>query len=144
MAIKISEIDKNQVLNIIDHLRENSNSYKSISRIFQVHFETMTTGEDTFKYITRNLSESIKAVVVDCTKDIITSLTIYGNLNLIHADLIYLFGVERLIYNRIEDLTFHFFNEDHSSCVISYFSEGDVRGNFEEKRKISNLTFSPR
>ncbi len=125
MIMNYSFISRDNILEVIDYFKDNRASCEKLTETFNKHVETTSMGADKYKHIIRDLSESIKVVVIDCQKNIITNMTFYGTLSITHYDLVRLFGEERTVYSFHDDITFYFFNESDSDCTVSYFSDGN-------------------
>ena len=102
--------------------------------------------EDAYdKFIIRNVSASILAIIIDCKKGKIKAISFNGFLGIKPKELFTMFGDYREGYSAKDDLYFYFFNENKKvgNFIVSLFEPSHKQINIHESNQaLSNLTLS--
>ncbi len=141
--MEILKIGKSNLKPLAAYLSSKKSGCNELLREFQCNVEKYQIDENISKYVIRNYSEFISAVIVDCKSTIINQITFYGLLDVTYKQIEELYGIGRVVYVPYDEGEHVFFNEDkiNGDYSVKYLIVGTekVSTHWEDK-KLENLS----
>lgn len=124
--MKNIQLDKDNIEAIARNFKDGKGVCNSFIEDFHGVIEKQYISDNWEKYILKNVSDSIKTVVLDCVNNNLKTIAFYGTLQISFNDLLSIYVKYRRVYASYDEITQFFFNEDKSkgAYVITCNIEG--------------------
>jgi hypothetical protein len=139
--MEIVQIDKANIKSIARFIELNKNLGDDLATCFKGIVSRQQVSDDWIKSIII-YDATIKAIIIDCQKNLITSVAFSGALNITYTDLTGLFDKSDQYYERYDD-TMNFFFKDanvNSYMVKCFMLDDDMKKDNWENEKLGNIS----